>query len=99
MLFFSEKVAEINTAHPNLLGGVERDEGEEGEADNEGSTPDQNGGIGYATLSMIGEVVQYTRLNIYEVWAMKAQEFFSYVDFLIARNRRKEQEINKIRHS
>ena len=48
---------------------------------------------------MIGEVVQYTRLNINDVWAMKAQEFFSYVDFIIARNRRNKQEINKIRQS
>lgn len=48
---------------------------------------------------MIGEVVQYTRLNIREVWAMNANEFFSYVDFLIARNRRKEAEIRKIQRS
>ena len=48
---------------------------------------------------MIGEVVQYTRLNINEVWAMKAHEFFSYVDFLIARNRRREAEIRKLRQS
>lgn len=48
---------------------------------------------------MIGEVVQYTRLNIREVWAMEAQEFFSYVDFLIARNRRREAEIRKFQRS
>lgn len=48
---------------------------------------------------MIGEVVQFTRLNINEVWAMAAQEFFSYVDFLIARNRKRDAEIQKIRRS
>ena len=62
-------------------------------------TESQGGGIGYATLAMIGEVVQYTRLNIREVWAMEAQEFFSYVDFLIARNRRREAEIRKFQRS
>lgn len=46
---------------------------------------------------MIGEVVQFTRLNINEVWRMEAAEFFAYVAFLIARNRRREQEIQKIR--
>ena len=48
---------------------------------------------------MIGEVIQYTRLNIKEVWAMNTNEFFSYVDFLIARNRRREAEIRKLRQS
>lgn len=46
---------------------------------------------------MIGEVVQFTRLNINDVWRMEAAEFFAYVAFLIARNRRREQEIQKIR--
>ena len=46
---------------------------------------------------MIGEVVQFTRLNIDQVWRMEAGEFFAYVAFLIARNKRKEQEIQKIR--
>lgn len=48
---------------------------------------------------MIGEVVRFTRLNIDQVWAMAAQEFFAYVDFLIARNRRREMEIQKIKRS
>lgn len=45
---------------------------------------------------MIGEVVQYTLLDIRTVWAMEVMEFFSYVDFLIARNRRREAEVRKI---
>lgn len=99
MLFFSKEVSEINAAHPDLLGGVEQPEGEEGETDTPGSTPDQTPGIGYTTFAMIGEVVQFTRLNIDQVWAMAAQEFFAYVDFLIARNRRREMEIQKIKRS
>ena len=99
MLFFSEKVAEINAAHSGLLGGMADDEREEGERVEKDSTPDQSPGIGYATLAMIGEVVQFTRLNINQVWAMAAQEFFSYVDFLIARNRKRDAEIQKIRRS
>ena len=46
---------------------------------------------------MIGEVVQFTRLTITEVWRMEAGEFFAYVAFLIARNKQKEKEIQKIR--
>lgn len=48
---------------------------------------------------MIGEVVQYTLLNINEVYRMQALEFFAYVSFLIARNRRREDEIKRIRRS
>lgn len=48
---------------------------------------------------MIGEVVQYTLLNVNEVYKMQALEFFAYVSFLIARNRRREEEIRKIRRS
>ena len=39
---------------------------------------------------MIGSVVEFTRLNIYEVYRMS---------FLIARNKKKEEEIRKIRRS
>lgn len=48
---------------------------------------------------MIGGVVEFTRLNIYEVYRMEALEFFAYVSFLIARNKRNELEIRKIRNS
>lgn len=48
---------------------------------------------------MIGSVVEFTNLNINEVYRMQAAEFFAYVSFLIARNRRQEQEIRKIRMS
>jgi hypothetical protein len=48
---------------------------------------------------MIGEVVQFTLLNVNEVYKMQALEFFAYVSFLIARNRRREEEIRKIRRS
>ena len=48
---------------------------------------------------MIGAVVEFTHLNIYEVYRMQALEFFAYVSFLIARNKRKEEEIRKIRRS
>jgi len=95
MLFFSEAVAEVNATQPDVLGRVEQPEGVEGAK--EESAPEQKGGLGYATLAMIGEVVQFTRLNIDQVWRMEAGEFFAYVAFLIARNKRKEQEIQKIR--
>ena len=48
---------------------------------------------------MIGGVIEFTRLNINEVFRMQALEFFAYVQFLIARNKRNEQEIRKIRNS
>ena len=97
MLFFSEKVAEINATQPELLGRVDDVEGEESEGTEQQSTANTGGGLSYATLAMIGEVVEYTRLNINEVWRMEAAEFFAYVAFLIARNKRREQEIQKIR--
>lgn len=46
---------------------------------------------------MIGEVVQFTLMDIERVWRMQAGEFFAYVAFLIARNKQREQEIQKIR--
>ena len=97
MLFFSEKVAEINATQPELLGRVDDPEREEGEGTEQQSQADTGRGLSFATFSMIGEVVQFTRLNINEVWRMEAAEFFAYVAFLIARNRRREQEIQKIR--
>ena len=48
---------------------------------------------------MIGAVVEFTRLNIYEVYRMQALEFFAYESFLIARNKKNEEEIRKIRRS
>lgn len=45
---------------------------------------------------MIGEVVQFTRLDIERVWKMEAGEFFAYVAFLIARNKKREQEIRQM---
>lgn len=45
---------------------------------------------------MIGEVVEFTRMDIERVWRMEAAEFFAYVAFLIARNRKREEEIRKI---
>ena len=45
---------------------------------------------------MIGEVVEFTRMDIERVWSMNAGEFFAYVAFLIARNKRREEEIRKI---
>ena len=48
---------------------------------------------------MIGEVVQFTRLKIDQLCELAAQYFFAYVVFLIARNRRREMEIQKIKRS
>jgi hypothetical protein len=97
LLFFSEAVAEINAANPELLGRVDDPEGAQGTAEESDETA--KGGLGYATLAMIGSVVEFTRLNIYEVYRMQALEFFAYVSFLIARNKKKEEEIRKIRRS
>ena len=48
---------------------------------------------------MIGGVVEFTRLNINEVYRLVAMEFFAYVQFIIARNKHNEAEIKKIRNS
>lgn len=45
---------------------------------------------------MIGEVVQFTLMDVERVWRMEAAEFFAYVAFIVARNKRREQEIRKM---
>ena len=90
-------MAEINAANPELLGRVDDPEGAQGTAEESDETA--KGGLGYATLAMIGAVVEFTHLNIYEVYRMQALEFFAYVSFLIARNKKNEEEIRKIRRS
>lgn len=45
---------------------------------------------------MIDVVIEFSRLNIYEVYRMEANEFFTYVDYIRAREKRKADEIRKI---
>lgn len=46
---------------------------------------------------MIDAVIQFTNLNINQVYTMAAVEFFTYVDYIKARERRRENEIRRIR--
>lgn len=48
---------------------------------------------------MIDAVIQFTLLDIYKVYRMEANEFFAYVDYIRAREKRKADEIRKIRRS
>lgn len=53
-----------------------------------------SGGLGFAMLTMIDVVIQFTLLDIERVYRMAAAEFFVYVDYV----RLKEQNrINEIR--
>ena len=45
---------------------------------------------------MIDAVVQFTRLNIHEVYEMQADEFFAYVDYIRAREKKKADAIKAI---
>lgn len=45
---------------------------------------------------MMDAVIQFTRLNIREVYDMAAAEFFTYVDYVRSRERRRTEEIKKI---
>ena len=45
---------------------------------------------------MIDAVIQFTRLNINDVYRMQAAEFFTYVDYVRARERKRVEDIKKI---
>lgn len=45
---------------------------------------------------MIDAVIQFTLLNINEVYNLAAAEFFAYVDYIRAREKRKADEIRRI---
>lgn len=46
---------------------------------------------------MIDAVIQFTLLNIREIYRMEANEFFSYVDYVKAREHKRSEEIRKMR--
>ncbi len=45
---------------------------------------------------MMDSVIQFTKLNIYEVYRMAAMEFFTYVDYIKARESKRAEQIRKI---
>ena len=45
---------------------------------------------------MIDAVIGFTNLNINNIYEMPAAEFFTYVDYVRAREKRKADEIRKI---
>lgn len=45
---------------------------------------------------MIDAVIDFTRLNIYEVYRMEANEFFAYVDYIRIREKKRADEIRAI---
>lgn len=45
---------------------------------------------------MIDSVIQFSRLNIYEVYFMEANEFFTYVDYIRTREQKKIDAIKAI---
>ncbi len=45
---------------------------------------------------MIDAVIQFTLLNIVQIYEMKADEFFAYVDYVRIREKRKADEIRAI---
>lgn len=45
---------------------------------------------------MIDAVIQFTRLNIYETYRMEANEFFTYVDYIRTREKKKADAIKAI---
>lgn len=45
---------------------------------------------------MIDAVIQFSRLNIFEVYRMEANEFFAYVDYIRAREKKKADAIKAI---
>lgn len=45
---------------------------------------------------MIEAVIDFTRLNIYEVYRMEANEFFAYVDYIRTREKKRADEIRAI---
>ena len=46
---------------------------------------------------MLDTVVQFSRLNIHEVYRLPALEFFAYANYVRVREQRKADEIRKIR--
>lgn len=73
------------------MGGAEGAEGAEEDVD---SAP--KGDFGYAALAIIDAVIQFTRLNIHEVYRMEANECLTYAEYIRTRERKKADEINKI---
>ena len=45
---------------------------------------------------MMDAVIQFTRLNIYEVYRMAAQEFFMYVSYVATREKKTTERIREI---
>lgn len=46
---------------------------------------------------MIDAVIQFTLMDIERIYRMEAMEFFAYVEYIRAREKRKADEIRKIR--
>ena len=59
----------------------------------------KEGDWAYGVLSMIDACIQFTNLNIKQVYELSADEFFGYVNYISERNRREKEEIQKIRRS
>ena len=54
------------------------------------------GGFGYSCFALIDAVIQFTLMDIERVYRMEAAEFFAYVEYIRAREKRKADEIRKI---
>lgn len=87
-------MAEINANHADLLGGDGVQEEKQG-TDAEGDSGEERG-FGFAIFTLIDYVIQFTHLNIKEIYNMVADEFFSYVDYIRAREKRKADEVKRI---
>ena len=48
---------------------------------------------------MMDAVIQFARLDIYQVYKMPAMEFFAYVQYVAAREKKKADDIKKIQRS
>lgn len=94
MLFFSEQVSKAAELYPTLFSRVERAEGEDENSKESDEAPQSN--FGFTLLSMIGATIEYTQLNIRQVYEMQAKEMFTYVQFIMERERRKANEIKKL---
>lgn len=45
---------------------------------------------------MIDSVIEFTKLDIHRVYKMEAEEFFSYCDYIVAKNKKRADEIKRI---
>ncbi len=94
MLFFYTEVDKFNRQFAFIFKPEEDGDGE-GEEDAE---PDKDDGGTYAWLSLLRNVSDLTKMSWDKMWEMEISEFFSYVAFNMAYNKRQQEIMDKYRN-